>query len=189
MIFPFVITWMLFHGHFLQCCKQYWSSYWRFSRSIFHIIPAAHWHIIDVKGRKKWDRFLKLDLSRNSPLFTRLFREWRRISELKYFYFLDWIPRKSPLTHESHHHFGLFTLVMAHCGTDTRKKNTMLTCWSPRPWRRLPCFHWTRCRPHCITLAFSHLVTRIKAMIWQNLEVRSLEYGRMTQDNIYIMVD
>ena len=117
------------------------------------------------------------------------FDHWRRISELKYFYFLDWIPLKSPLTHESHHYFGLFTLVMAHCGTDTRKKNTMLTCWSPRPWRRLPCFHWTRCRPHCITLAFSHLVTRIKAVIWQNLEVRSLEYGRVTQDNIYIIVD
>ena len=130
---------------------------------------------------------LKLDLSTNSHFFTTLFGEWRHFSELKYFYFLDWIPRKSPLTLESHHHFGLFTLVMAHCGTDTRKKNTMLTCWSPRPWRRLPCFHWTRCRPHCITLAFSHLVTRIKAMIWQNLEVQrcwSLEYGRMTQDNI-----
>ena len=173
-VFPFMITWMLLHGHFLQCCKHYWSSYWRFSRSIFYIIPSAHWHITDVKGREKW-------------LFTTLFWEWRHISELKYFYFLDWIPRKSPLTLESHHHFGLFTLVMAHCGTNIRKENTMLACWSSRPWRWLPCFHWTRCRPYCITLAFSDLVTRIEAMIWQNLEVQrsgSLEYGRMTQDNI-----
>ena len=124
-VFPFMITWMLFHGHFLQCCKQYWSSYWRFSRSIFYIIPTAHWR----EGQKKM-RWSNLILRRNFYHFKTLYREWRQFSELRYFYFMDWNPRKSPLTLESHHHFGLFTLVMAHCGTDIRKENTMLSCWS-----------------------------------------------------------